>query len=164
DELALFCREWPTEFPLAVEVRHPSFFASGNDEADLNDYLRSRGYDRVIFDSRALYHKSPDDEVEAASQTRKPNLPVRWIHSSQSPFLRLVGRNKIELTDPWLEEAADAAAQWIQKGMKPFLFMHAPDDQFAPYLCERFYQRLSQRIQLPPLDLSLARGDQMELF
>ncbi len=165
DELKRFCDQWPDDYPLAIEVRHREFFANGKGHQPLNDFLNERGYDRVIFDSGALYQSGPDDSIEAVSQTRKPNLPVHWEATSDQPFLRLVGRNQFTKADPWLAEAAKQAAKWISDGLHPFLFMHAPDDTFAPQLCERFYLALKRQLpELPDLDLSLASGDQMELF
>lgn len=165
-ELDQFCAAWPQLFPLAVEVRHPEFFKQGKEEAALQDLLASREMDRVIFDSGALYHSPPDDPIEAVSQTRKPNLPVRWEVAGKRPFLRLVGRNQSEKSDPWLQEAAKISADWIRHGKHPYLFMHSPDDTYAPRLAERFHRFLQS--ELPDLDsLDLTRASesaQLSLF
>lgn len=165
-ELTLFCEQWPNAFPLAIEVRHPSFFKGGDDEKRLNTFISERGHDRVIFDSRALFHASPDDEVEAKSQGRKPNLPVRWITCGKRPMLRFVGRNQIEKVDPWLKEAAHVVAGWISEGLHPYVFMHTPDDVFAPLLCEKFHAMLRRELpDIPEFDVMRISGDsQMELF
>ena len=128
--------------------------------------LQSRNMDRVIFDSGALYQSPPDDPVEAVSQTRKPNLPVRWEVAGERPFLRLVGRNQSEKSAPWLKSAAMVAAGWIREGKHPYLFMHSPDDTFAPRLAERFHRFLKQEIpDLVPLDLRKASEEaQLSLF
>lgn len=166
DELERFLDRWPADLTLAVEVRHPRFFAGGDEERRFDEALREREMDRVLFDSRALYHADPDDEVEAVSQTRKPRLPVRWTATGQRPFLRLVGRNRWEKTEPWLREATGVAAGWLAEGLRPCLFMHAPDDRFAPLICQRFHELLREaRPELPPLDYEAPyRGGQMELF
>lgn len=165
-ELEQFCAAWPNAFPLAVEVRHPEFFKDGEPERNLQNLLAQEGIDRVIFDSRALYQAPPDDPIEAVSQTRKPNLPVRWNVAGSRPFLRLVGRNQSEKSDPWLHEAATVAATWIKEGRKPFLFMHSPDDTFAPRLAGRFHQFLAeQNPDIPPLKMHRAAEEaQRTLF
>jgi len=165
-ELSRFLEQWPRDLPLAVEVRHPAFFQEGDDEARLEDLLRKEEIDRVIFDSRALYHSAPDDSVEAVSQTRKPRLPVRWRATGKRPFLRLVGRNLWEKTTPWLNEAAEVTAGWLEDGLRPCLFMHAPDDVLAPLLCRRFHEALRRlRPEIPELDYEAPhRGEQLELF
>ncbi|MEM1441971.1 MAG: DUF72 domain-containing protein [Verrucomicrobiota bacterium] len=165
-ELDHFCDAWPRVFPLSVEVRHPEFFQSGKEEATLQEMLARRDMDRVIFDSGALYQSPPDDPIEAVSQTRKPNLPVRWEVAGNRPFLRLVGRNQSEKSDPWLETAAKVAAGWIREGKHPYLFMHSPDDTFAPRLAGRFHRFLeSELTDLAPLDLTrAAESPQLSLF
>jgi len=165
-ELGAFLGQWPRDLPLAVEVRHPAWFAGGDAERRLDEVLRGHGVGRILFDSRALYHASPDDAAEAASQTRKPRRPVRWETMRDQPvtFLRFVGRNRVERADPWLAEAAREAAGWIREGKDPYVFLHAPDDAFAPELCARFQEHLRREVPgVPALDLTAAR-DQPELF
>lgn len=148
-ELLAFLERWPAALPLAVEVRHLVFFECGPEAQALNDLLEAHQVDRVIFDSRALFHAPPADAVEAKSQGRKPKLPVEWTATGARPMLRFVGRNEIERVDPWQEEAASVVAKWIQVGKHPYVFMHTPDDTFAPELCRRFHEKL--RVYLPDL-------------
>lgn len=160
-----FLEAWPQSLPLVVEVRHPEFFQGGEAETALEATLSEAQAGRVLFDSRALYHAAPDDPIEKMSQTRKPKVPVRWSSTTLPPFVRFVGRNQVEKADPWLKEAAQAAAGWIRNGDRPYLFMHAPEDAFAPLLCVRFHQWLRQELPaMPPVDLDVASGDQMEFF
>lgn len=163
-ELEDFIDHWPDDFPLAVEVRHEAFFAGGLEEAALNERLTAGGVDRVIFDSRALFHAPPSDPVEAKSQGRKPRLPVKWTSTGRRPMLRFVGRNDIDLVDPWQTEATDVVAKWIQEGKHPYVFMHTPDDTLAPDLCRRFHTKLQERIpELGALKFP-ALANQMEFF
>ena len=164
-EAEQFFTAWPRDLPLAVEVRHSSFFDDSDHEQRLTETLSGRSIDRIIFDSRALYHAPAEDPAEAVSQTRKPNLPVRWRATGKRPFVRFVGRNTPEQADPWLEELAPAIAEWIGQGLHPYVFIHAPDDTFAPPLAERFHRCLRSRLpSLPELDLRAAHSDQLELF
>ena len=79
-------------------------------------------------------------------------------------MLRFVGRNDIDLVDPWQTEATDVVANWIQEGKHPYVFMHTPDDTFAPDLCRRFHTKLQERIpELGALEFP-ALANQMEFF
>ena len=163
-ELESFCRNWPDCFPLAVEVRHPDFFTGESAEQALDQILIRQRVDRVIFDSRALFHAPPSDPAEEKSQGRKPRLPVNLKSTGMRPMVRFVGRNRIEQTDPWQDEIADKVAAWIREGKHPYVFMHTPDDTLAPYLCQQFHCKLQERI--PELaDLVFPKSqEQMELF
>lgn len=164
DELEDFCNHWPKRFPFAVEVRHLDFFTDESSVQTLNQLLESHKVDRVIFDSRALFHAPPDDSVEERSQGRKPRLPVRWETTGQRPMVRFVGRNAIESVRRWQEEVAEKVARWISEGKRPYIFMHTPDDTLAPYLCRQFHQLLQHHIsELPDLTFP-QRQEQIELF
>lgn len=90
------------------------------------------------------------------------------MHTGSRPFLRLVGRNQIAKAGPWLETAAEQAAVWIRDGLKPYPFVHAPEDTLAPSLCQRFHHRLKTHLpDLPELDWSSPHREQskqVELF
>ena len=163
-ELESFCSQWPDRFSLAVEVRHPDFFTGGTDEQALNKLLENHNADRVIFDSRALFHAPPSDPAEEGSQGRKPNLPVRWETTGQRPMVRFVGRNRIGSVLRWQEEVADRVAAWIGEGKHPYVFMHTPDDTLAPYACRQFHQLLQKRVPSLPDLVIPQRQEQIELF
>ncbi len=164
DELEQFCDLWPKQFPLAVEVRHLDFFVDESSVQTLNQMLESYQADRVIFDSRALFHAPPSDPVEERSQGRKPKLPVRWETTCQRPMVRFVGRNVIESVDHWQREVAEKVALWIGEGKHPYIFMHTPDDSRAPYLCRQFHQLLQAQIpELPEITFP-QKEEQIELF
>ena len=61
-------------------------------------------------------------------------------------MLRIVGRNRIEMADPWFEEWADQIVDWIATGLEPYVFTHAPDDQYAPSLARMFFEKIRKRI------------------
>ena len=68
-------------------------------------------------------------------------------------MLRIVGRNNVELTDRFLNQWAPIIAGWVQQGLSPYVFAHAPNDKFAV----RFARRLAERLQseLPDSDCSV---------
>lgn len=164
DELEGFCSHWPESFPLAVEVRHLDFFTDESIAQRLNQLLESHKVDRVIFDSRALFHAPPSDPAEEKSQGRKPKLPVRWQATGQRPMVRFVGRNAIESVRRWQEEVAEKVATWIGEGKRPYVFMHTPDDSRAPYLCRQFHQLLQKQIPALPDLVFPQKEEQIELF
>lgn len=153
DELRAFVQAWPRHLPLAVEVRNEAFFHPGRARSDLYACLRSAKVDRVTFDSRALFSAPPDDPVEEKSQGRKPNLLVDWTATGMRPMVRFVGRNDLQKVDPWQGEVARIVAAWIEDGLRPYVFMHTPDDTFAPQLCRRFHALVREWLpDLPNLE------------
>lgn len=150
--LQRYLERLPELFPFAVEVRHAAWF-EGSLERELNQLLEHHNVDRVIFDSRPLFSAPPTDECEIKSQGRKPKSPIRDFVTGPRPMLRLVGRNNIELADPWIEQWVPKVAKWIADGLEPYIFLHAPDDAFAPQLAVRFHNALAKIIHpLEPME------------
>ena len=143
--LETFLKSLPIQFPYAVEVRHHDFFKEPA-EAALNNLLTELSIDRVIFDSRPLFSQPPTDEIEEVSQKRKPRSPIRKTVTGIRPVLRLVGRNDLSVVQPWIDEWSETIAEWIDEGLKPFVFTHAPDDQFAPEFARMFHNSLSEKV------------------
>lgn len=140
------------DIPLAVEVRHGDFFDEGHVENELNALLTELQIDRVLFDSRPLFSAAPSDPAETESQRRKPRSPLRRTVTGKHPFLRLVGRNDLEATRPWLEEWAPHIANWLRQGLQPFVFTHTPDDFHAPAMARALHLEIQKHIpQLPAL-------------
>lgn len=141
ETLKAFLCELPSEIPWAVELRHHDWFDQSTHEQRSNQLLSELSMDKVLFDSRPLYQAAPDDAIEATSQTRKPKTPVRQTVTGQRPMLRLVGRNRIELTERFIQQWIPIVGRWIDQGLEPYIFTHAPDDQFAPAFAELFWAR-----------------------
>ena len=66
-------------------------------------------------------------------------------------MLRFVGRNDLEISRPWLSEWVPVVAGWLTEGRTPYVFMHSPNDLFAPSLARLFHQELSKLIPDLPL-------------
>jgi uncharacterized protein YecE (DUF72 family) len=160
-QLQEFLEQLPRDWPWSVEVRHRDWFDGDVWETRLNRLLSDLGIDRVIFDSRPLNAMAPSDEAEAASQVRKPKVPLRVETTARQPMVRLIGRNDLqEVTDYW-DEWAERIAHWIHQGLEPWVFTHAPDDAFAPMLVHALHQRIQTRLSrlpsLPTLDQVIAK-------
>jgi uncharacterized protein YecE (DUF72 family) len=142
EALADYLQDLPATFPWSVEVRHEDYFDRGPHESTLNNLLKTLRIDRTLFDTRPLFSRPPTDEIERESQRRKPKSPHRTTVTGPRPMLRLVGRNQISEADPWVAEWAPVIAEWIQSGLKPFIFAHSPDDTFAPEFASADYSEL----------------------
>jgi len=150
-ELAAWLDEF-CERRIAVEVRHPAFFAKGDEERALNRLLLDRGVERISLDSRALFAVQSDDPAVLHAQSKKPKVPVRPAAFSDSPNVRFIGgpdldANLVHLT-PWIGKMAE----WIEQGLTPYIFLHTPDNHRAAEQAQRFHALLRERLPgLPPL-------------
>ena len=164
--LERFLESLPEDYPWAVEVRHPGWFDAaenaspddppsrgGSHEARLDELLRRLKIDKVLFDSRALFNSAPDDEIETKSQSRKPNPPHRETVTATRPMIRMMGRNRVELAEPWVRQWGPVVADWVRRGLRPIVFTHAPDDAMAPDFARLWLRVLAE--QLPDQNLTL---------
>jgi uncharacterized protein YecE (DUF72 family) len=135
----------PQAFHYAVEVRHPAFFAKGEDERQLNRLLLELGIDRVMLDSRALFNANPADPDTRTAQGKKPRLPVHAISLGSRPFIRYIGHPEPEANPPFLEPWLDKLALWMSEGQEPYVFIHTPNNRQAPRLAQLFHGMLQAR-------------------
>ena len=150
--LARFLNAWPSDLPISVEARHSDYFDEGECERRFDQLLTSHGMDRCLFDSRALFSAPPTDESERESQRRKPRSPFRTTVTGSRPMVRFVGRNDLSVITPWVDEWASIVASWIDRGLKPIVFTHAPDDAFAPQFGRLFDRAIREKTpELPGL-------------
>lgn len=140
----------PKIFSYAVEVRHPDFFDHGKNERNLTSLLKSFDINRVIFDTRKLHSVKATESSILEAQKKKPKVPVRFDTSSSRPVLRYVGTNDVLNNEPYLKEWAIIVAEWIDEGLHPYVFIHAPNPADQPKLCRHFHKLLGQLIELPP--------------
>ena len=135
---------WLDEFAeraIAVELRHPAFFARGEEERLLNRQLQARGVERICLDSRALFACTSRDPAVLHAQAKKPRLPLRPTAFSASPQLRFIGGPDLEANQVFLEPWLDKVADWIGQGLTPYVFLHTPDNHLAA----------AQALQAPPV-------------
>ncbi len=141
-DLQRYLQRLPRDFPYAVEVRHRDYFDNGEMEGRLNGVLTELGIDRVLLDSRPLFSAQPTTQCESISQNRKPRVPLRQTVTAGHPMVRLIGRDRVQQTLPWVDQWAKVVAQWLQAGLEPYFFAHTPDDLFAPDFARLFHNRL----------------------
>ena len=137
---------------LAVEVRHPAFFAKGDEERLLNRVLMDRGVERICLDPRALFSCTSTAPAVLHAQSKKPRVPPRPAAFTRFPQVRFIGRPELEANDPYLRPWVEKVASWIEEGRTPYVFLHTPDNHRAPELARRFHQQLSEKLPgLPAL-------------
>jgi uncharacterized protein YecE (DUF72 family) len=151
ERLGSFIDALPRDFSYAVELRHKVFFNGHDEERAAVDLLAERNVDIVIMDARGLH--ATDNPALDEVRKRKPNLPIVMRATGPQPVVRVVPHDRfddgITFVAPWI----DQIARWIGEGKKPYFFMHAPDDTFAPANAYRFHELLSERVDagtLPP--------------
>ncbi|WJN58433.1 DUF72 domain-containing protein [Pseudomonas sp. SO81] len=146
---------WLDEFSdraIAVELRHPAFFAREENERLLNRSLQERGVERICLDSRALFACTSRDAAVLHAQSKKPRLPPRPTAFSASPQLRFIGGPDLDANQAFLEPWLDKVAAWIEQGLMPHVFLHTPDNHLAAAQALRFHAALSERLPgLPAL-------------
>lgn len=123
-----FLKNWPDEFELALEFRHPSWFEQGRILPALTQYLQSRRIGLVITDvagRRDVLHTSI---------------------SSDFCMLRFIG-NSLHPTDYTRAEKWNERLQsWNEQGLKRmFLFIHEPEDLLTPEMTAHFLKEISTK-------------------
>lgn len=115
--LARFLQEFPKHIPLAIEVRHESWFQDKSSEKSLLELLKQHNTSAVITDVSG----------------RRDVLHHRL--SNSRTMIRFVG-NDLHATDytriqAWVEQLKD----WTTKGLSEiYFFPHEPDNILAPDL------------------------------
>ena len=150
DVLDRYLRDLSAEFEYAVEVRHRAFFDDPLAEAALNQLLRQRAVDRVLFDSRCVHAASGADSSTREAIARKPSLPLRVQSSGERPIVRFVGQNTVEPAKPYLHDWVAPVQQWLEQGKSVYFFTHTPDDRNAPQLARQFEKLLQTTLPALP--------------
>jgi len=149
-ELVAFIDE--LQQPVAVEVRHPAFFARGDEERVLNRLLMGRQVERICLDPRALFSCTDQSAAVLDAQAKKPKVPPRPTAFSQCPQVRFIGHPDLPANDSFLVPWVGKVAEWIEEGRTPYIFLHTSDNHRAPLLARRFHAQLMQRLPgLPAL-------------
>lgn len=150
-QLKKFRQYFPAQFPLSVEVRHPSFFAKGEQEKALNQWLNQENIDRIIMDSRPLFSAKRDNEAIIDAQKKKPRVPVHAISTGDNPMIRFIGHPELDANLPFFASWLNKLPQWIAEGKQPYVMIHTPDNNYAPELAAMLYEKMQQIVTLPDL-------------
>ena len=150
--LRRFLQAWPADIPLAVEVRHESWFSSAEASEQLANLLFEHAKAAVITDvagRRDVLHM-----LLTASQAM-----VRFVGNGLHP-------TDYERADDWCLRLA----QWQQAGLDDvYFFPHQPDNIEAPEMAHYIVDKLERNSQInvrgpQPIEPDQDTGQQMALF
>lgn len=145
--LAEFIQSLPPIYKYAVEVRHPAFFTDASIRQHYNELLQGLNVDRVVFDSRPVHSAPATDEATQEAQRKKPRLPVQLDATAQAPMLRYIGHPILEENQKFLEPWVAQTARWLEAGMKPYIYLHTPNNVQVPMLARQFHAMLQKRVE-----------------
>jgi uncharacterized protein YecE (DUF72 family) len=148
--LQTFLNFWPQDLRLAVEVRHPGYYA-GPYEQDLNALLTQYHASRVMMDTRPIRVGPADEQQMLQAHERKPDLPVPVARTTDFIFLRYIGHPRMEMNEPFLDQWAPRLAAWYKQGITLYVFCHCPFEEHSPDICAQLYQRVRQFMPLASL-------------
>lgn len=143
--LDAFLRSLPTEFNYALELRHTGFFRKDETQRRLNQLLMEKQIDRIQFDTRALFRHPTEDEVTQEALSAKPNVPLHVLATGNMPVVRFITAKDWQGTLHYLTPWVDKICTWMEEGRTPFVFLHTPDNRFAPDVAEYFAKQINQK-------------------
>ncbi|MCY0966473.1 DUF72 domain-containing protein [Parathalassolituus penaei] len=108
----------------ALECRHLSFFDKSLNEQQLLRGLADRGVDRVMFDSRGLFHDDSATEEILDARRKKPRMPVHAVATGNNPVVRFIGHSQYEPNRLFLQQWHKRIVQWQSEGKTPWVFWH----------------------------------------
>lgn len=151
----------PATFTYGVEVRHPAFFAKGEEEKQLNRGLHERGVNRVVLDSRPVHAAIPHTEAIRDAQRKKPKVPVHAVVTANNPMVRFIGSDDMAQNQQFFAVWLAKLSLWRQTST-PYLFLHTPDIAQAPQLVDTLWSDL--RTVLPEIGSAPSIPQQSSLF
>ncbi|MFV8783038.1 DUF72 domain-containing protein [Microbulbifer sp. SA54] len=159
-----FLDDLPPPLTCSVEVRHEAFFQKGDAERALNRGLRERKAARVCLDSRGLFAALPDSESIRDAQRKKPKVPVHLLPVDAPAVIRYIGHPDLESNRPYLAPWVERVAQWIEQDLRPYVFLHMPDNGDALQLVSLWSEMLHARLPQAPVVQFNEKQPQMGLF
>jgi uncharacterized protein YecE (DUF72 family) len=167
-ELQTFLSVWPQDVRLAVEVRNLDWFDPPHDE-ELNALLIDFGMARVTIDTRPIRDLAGDEILKdttygslVEARERKPDVPAIPKRTADFIFIRYIGHPDLKVNDPFLDEWEEYVASQLSEGADAYIFCHSPENVTAPQIARELYQRVSQRLDLPPLPWDEVKSDKPE--
>jgi len=149
--LETFIRAFPSDLPLAIEVRHESWFNDKNNLNALLELLIDNGISTVITD--------------VAGRRDVLHMAI----TSPIAMVRFVG-NGLHLTDfSRADEWVQRLKSWVGPGLHElYFFPHEPDNLLAPQMADYFHDKI--RAEIPKVAIRGPKlpeddnGEQMSLF
>jgi len=145
--LDAYLRSVPAEYRYAVELRHLAFYENEETTRAVNELLAVRECERVMMDTRSMRAGDLKHPDVMAAEHKKPDLPITPIVTAHDPLLRFVGHPEATVNEPGLRYWAQHAARWLGEGRSPFIFIHCPNNLFAPAMARTFHAMLDEELR-----------------
>lgn len=135
DILKAYLEEWPSGFPLALELRHTGWYDGSFNSEELYEVLEKTNITHIVTDSagrRDLLHM----------RLTTPTAFVRYNGANvDSDYTRL---------DDWFERLK----LWVEEGIENiYFFVHQNHEEASPllsaYLIEQFNEKLGMELKVP---------------
>ncbi|MCF2496265.1 DUF72 domain-containing protein [Dyadobacter chenhuakuii] len=135
DVLKAYLEEWPSGFPLALELRHTGWYDGSFNSDELYEVLEKNNITHIVTDSagrRDLLHM----------RLTTPTAFVRYNGANvDSDYTRL---------DDWFERLR----LWVEEGIENiYFFVHQNHEEASPllsaYLIEKFNEKLGMELKVP---------------
>lgn len=146
--LKAYLEEWPSGFPLALELRHTGWYDGSFQTENLYNVLEAKGITHIVTDSAG----------------RRDLLHMRL--TTPTAFIRYNGAN-VDSDYTRLDDWFDRLKLWVEEGIrKIFFFVHQNHEEASPLLSSYLIQRLNNEMGMDlkvPYDPRVASG-QITLF
>lgn len=171
-DLERFLSGWPHKFPLAVEVRHLSWFREPHAQR-LHQMLQNLGIGRALLDTRPIYGAmaTGNPDPQEGSQRRKPEVPLQPQVSADFTFIRYIAHPEAAHNDAYLDVWRQRLRTWLSQDLTVYFFAHCPQEKYSPHIARRVYHQLQAgNASLPPLKWDIlasqeqASPSQLSLF
>ncbi|MGB8701064.1 MAG: DUF72 domain-containing protein [Thermosynechococcaceae cyanobacterium] len=149
---------------LAVEVRHPQWFALPQ-AGLLNQLLEAQGIGRVLLDTRPIYECN--DNPQVASERRKPQLPLQPVTTAPFSVIRYISHPDRAFNRPFMTDWVADVKDWLQRDTRVYCFVHCPVEEQSPQNARYLQQLLNEGgVPVPelPWDHLPAEPTQLKLF
>lgn len=143
-----FLKRFPPEIPLAVELRHETWFnGSSNSWADLLQQYNRSAVITDVSGRRDVLHM----------ELTNPTTMIRFVGNDLHP-------TDLARTADWCHRLKT----WSENGLEnAFIFTHEPDNLLAPEMAEIFVRQLNRELGIEvrgPAFRDETEGEQMSLF
>ncbi|NUQ24625.1 MAG: DUF72 domain-containing protein [Saprospiraceae bacterium] len=129
--ISQFAARFPKHIPLALEVRHPAWFADTDSAATLFHLLESEGISTVLTDvagRRDVLHM----------RLTSPTVLIRFVGNGLHP-------SDYSRCDEWIRRLRT----WYDNGLKEvYFFTHEPDNLLAPQLAQYLWQHAATQLEV----------------
>lgn len=136
----------PTSHSWAVELRHPAFFDGGEVHRRVDHALRDADVGRVVLDTRPLYATAAVSDASVEERRTKPRLPIVTDVMGASPIVRVIGSDDADATLDGALDWIDDVERWIVDGLRPFVFVHQPENLLSPGLARAVHAAVASRV------------------